>query len=133
MSARKVVMKIVSISFSILVLILLAAALYQGGKASYGFGYRVFTEPAVDLPEEGQDKVVSVSSGTKDKELGDLLEIIGLIRDAGLFVLQLKLSAYAGKIKEGTYTLSTSMTAYEMMQIMSAEESESTELQEQDG
>ena len=93
----------------------------------------MFTEPAVDLPEEGQDKVVSVSSGTKDKELGELLEKKGLIRDAGLFVLQLKLSAYAGKIKEGTYTLSTSMTAYEMMQIMSAEEAESTELQEQDG
>ena len=62
MSARKVVMKIVSISFSILVLILLAAALYQGGKASYGFGYRVFTEPAVDMPEEGDRKSTRLNS-----------------------------------------------------------------------
>lgn len=55
MSANKIVLKIVSISFSILILSLLAVGLYQGGKAAYGFGYRVFTEPAVDLPEEGEE------------------------------------------------------------------------------
>ena len=61
------------------------------------------------------------------KELGDLLEKKGLIRDAELFFVQLKLSSYSGKMKEGTYTLSTSMTAYEMMQIMSGEEAEEKE------
>ncbi len=130
MSANKIVLKIVSISFSILILSLLAVGLYQGGKAAYGFGYRVFTEPAVDLPEEGEDKVIQVTAQMSDKELGDLLEKKGLIRDANLFVVQLKLSSYAKKIKEGNYTLSTSMTAYEMMQIMSAEEVESTETEE---
>ncbi|MCI9417215.1 MAG: aminodeoxychorismate lyase [Eubacterium sp.] len=130
MSANKIVLKIVSISFSILILSLLAVGLYQGGKAAYGFGYRVFTEPAVDLPEEGEDKVIQVTAQMSDKELGDLLEKKGLIRDANLFVVQLKLSSYAKKIKEGNYTLSTSMTAYEMMQIMSAEEAESTETEE---
>ena len=130
MSANKIVLKIVSISFSILILSLLAVGLYQGGKAAYGFGYRVFTEPAVELPEEGEDKVIQVTAQMSDKELGDLLEKKGLIRDANLFVVQLKLSSYAKKIKEGNYTLSTSMTAYEMMQIMSAEEVESTETEE---
>lgn len=129
MSARKVVMKIVSISFSILVMILLVFALYRGGQMAYNFGYRVFTEKAVSLPEEGKDKVVSVTSGMGAKELGELLEKKGLIRDANLFVLQLKLSAYANKIKEGTYTLSTSMTAQEMIQVMSAE-AEDTETEE---
>ena len=93
------------------------------------FGYRVFTEKAVNLPDEGKDKVVTVSSGMGAKELGELLKKKGLIRDANLFVLQLKLSAYAKKIKEGTYTLSTSMTAQEMMQIMSAE-ADDTETEE---
>ena len=130
MSDNKIVLKIVSISFSILILSLLAVGLYQGGKAAYGFGYRVFTEPAVDLPEEGEDKVIQVTAQMSDKELGDLLEKKGLIRDANLFVVQLKLSSYAKKIKEGNDTLSTSMTAYEMMQIMSAEEAESTETEE---
>ena len=130
MSANKIVMKIVSISFSILILILLAAGLYQGGKAAYRFGYRVFTESAVDLPEEGKDKVVQVEKGIGEKELGELLEKKGLIRSANLFAVQLRLSAYHGKIKEGTYTLSTSMTAQEMMQAMSAESLENTETEE---
>ena len=42
----------------------------------------------------------------------------------------MKLSSYSGKMKEGTYTLSTSMTAYEMMQIMSASDVEETETEE---
>lgn len=130
MNVNKIVMKIVSISFSVLILVLLVVGLYQGGKAAYGFGYRVFTESAIDLPEEGEDKVVQVTSGMGDKELGDLLEKKGLIRDSNLFVLQLKLSAYAKEIKAGTYTLSTSMTASEMLQVMSAENEESTETEE---
>lgn len=130
MNARKVIMNIVGISFSILILILVVVGLYQAGKSAYGFGYRVFTESAVDSPEESEDKVVQVTSQMSDKDLGDLLEKKGLIRDANLFVVQLKLSSYAKKIKEGNYTLSTSMTAYEMMQIMSADEAENTETEE---
>ena len=126
MSARKVVMKIVSISFSVLVLILLVFALYRVGQEAYGFGYRVFTEKAVSAPDEGKDKVVSVKSKMGAKELGELLKKKGL----ALFVLQLKLSAYANKIKEGTYTLSTSMTAQEMILIMSAEEKDTETEQE---
>lgn len=124
MNSSKIVMKILSICFSILLITLLAYGLYRGGNFAYEFGYRVFTEPAVDLPEEGKEELVQVSSNMGARELGDLLEKKGLIRDAGLFVLQLGLSSYSGEIKEGVYTLSTSMTAYEMMQVMSASESE---------
>ncbi len=130
MNARKVVMKIISISFSVLVIALLVMALYRGGQMAYGFGYRVFTEKAVSLPEEGEDKVVQVSAGMEAKELGELLEKKGLIRDANLFVLQMTLSAYSKKVREGTYTLSTSMTAQEMLQVMSAEEACSTETEQ---
>ncbi len=127
MNANKIVMKIVSASFSVLVAILLLFGLYQGGKAAYGFGYRVFTEQAVDEPEEGEDKVVQITSQMGGREIGKLLEKKGLIRDAKLFVVQLALSSYSKKIKAGTYTLSTSMTAQEMMQVMSADEAEDTE------
>ena len=47
-----------------------------------------------------------------------------------LFVLQMTLSAYSKKVREGTYTLSTSMTAQEMLQVMSAEEACSTETEQ---
>lgn len=130
MSASKVVMKIVSMSFSVVIVIVLVSAMYKGGQMAYDFGYRVFTESAIDLPEEGQDKVVQVTSSMGARELSELLEEKGLVRNAQLFMIQLKLSAYSKEIKEGTYTLSTSMTAQEMMQIMSAEEIEDTEAEE---
>ncbi len=130
MSASKVVMKIVSFCFSILIVILLVMGFYRDGKWAFEFGHRVFTETAVDLPEDGQEKVVEITPGMGAMELGDLLEKKGLIRDSKLFFLQLKLSSFSNKMKEGTYTLSTSMTAYEMMQVMSASEIEDTETEE---
>lgn len=130
MSASKVVLKIVNISFSVLIMLLVVFALYRVGQNAYTFGYRVFTETAIDEEENGTDKVVQITEDMGEKEIGDLLERKGLIRDSGLFVVQLKLSAYSGKIKEGTYTLSTAMTARDMMQVMSADDEEDTETEE---
>ena len=45
-------------------------------------------------------------------------ETKGLVRDASLFQIQLKLSAYSKKIKTGVYTLNTSMTPKEMIVFM---------------
>ena len=125
MNASKVVMKIVSISFSILVTILIVLCLYQGGRMAYDFGYRVFTEQAVDTEEDAKEKVVQISS-----DMSALLEKKGLVRSADLFAVQLKLSSYSKKIKAGVYTLSTSMTAKDMMQVMSADEVTETETEE---
>lgn len=127
MSASKVVMKIVSMSFSLLVLLVVCFGIYRVGQAAYQFGYRVFTEPPVASESEGKDKVVQIKDDMSAKEIGELLESKGLIEDANLFYVQLKLSAYAKSIQPGAYTLSTSMTAKEMMRVMSAVEEESTE------
>lgn len=126
----KIVIKIVDISFSMLIMLILVVVLYKAGEKSYDFGYRVFMETAVAAVEDGEDRLVQVTGNMGAKEIGDLLEEKGLIRDSNLFVVQLKLSAYSKKIKEGTYTLSTAMTPKEMMQVMSAEVVEDTETEE---
>lgn len=125
MSTSKIVMRIVSISFSILVVVLVLFGFTKLGNYAFDFGYRVFTEQPISK-EPGKDVVVQVESGMSDSDLGQLLEDKGLIRDGTLFVAQMKMSAYANKIQAGIYTLNTSETAKEMMQIMSTVE-ESTE------
>lgn len=130
MSAGKVFLKIFQISFSIAVMALIVFALYRGGVYAYEFGYRVFTEAPVAEETDGKDKLVQITGDMGAKDIGDLLERKGLIRSSSLFVVQLKLSAYSDNIKEGTYALSTAMTAQEMMQVMSAEEAEDTETEE---
>ena len=126
MSASKIVMRLVSISFSALVFILNVYGLYQLGLHAYDYGYRIFTEPAVTTGE-GSDKLVQVKKSMSDTDIGQILEEKGLIRDKWLFVFQLKLSQYSGKLVPGYYTLNTSMTAQEMMQVMSGEEAEEPE------
>ena len=123
MSARKIVLRLVSISFSVLVFILTVYGLYQLGLHAYDYGYRIFTEPAVSSGD-GSDKLVSVKESMSASDLGEVLEQKGLIRDKWLFVIQLKLLQYDSRLVPGHYTLNTSMTAQEMMRVMSKEDDE---------
>ena len=125
MKLNKVVFKFVSISFSILVLLLVVVGLVELGSYCYDFGYRVFTESAVD-EAPGRDIVVSVTSDMSEYDIGKMLKDEGLVRDEKLFFAQLKLSAYSGKLKPGIYTLNTSMVTRDMLVVMAAEEEEDT-------
>ena len=126
MKLNKLVLKFVSISFSILVMLLVVIGLIKLGSFCYDFGYRVFTEGPVE-EEPGTDVTVDVTGDLSEYQNGKLLKKEGLIRDANLFYVQLRMSAYHGKLKTGTYTLNTSMTAKDMMVVMAAESEESTE------
>ena len=128
MKWNKVVFKFVSISFSILVALLVVVGLIELGSYCYDFGYRVFTESPVD-ETPGRDVTVSVTADMSEHDIGKMLKEEGLVEDANLFYAQLKLSAYSGKLKPGVYTLNTSMTAREMFVIMAADagDTESTE------
>ncbi len=120
MSASKIVMRLVSISFTVLLFLVAVYGLYELGLRSYSYGYRIFAEPPVSAGE-GKDRLVQVKDSMSDTDIAKMLEEKGLIRDHLLFVLQLKVSGYSGKLKAWPYTLNTSMTAEEMMQVMSQE------------
>lgn len=126
MKLNKVVFKFVSISFSILVALLVVVGLVELGSYCYDFGYRVFTETPVD-EAPGKDVVVSVTADMSEHDIGKMLEEYGLVRDGNLFLAQLKLSAYSGDLKPGVYTLNTSMTGKDMILVMAAETEEDTE------
>lgn len=125
MNLNKAVFKFVSISFSVLVVLLVVVGLVKLGTFCYDFGYRVFTEAPVD-EEPGKEVVVEITSEMSERDIGKMLEEKRLINDGNLFFAQLKLSAYSGDILPGIYTLNTSMTAKEMMVVMAAEPVEDT-------
>lgn len=119
MNAKKVVFKIVNISFSILVVVLVIFLMFRMGTYAYDFGYRVFTEEAMS-PKPGKDVVVEVEQNMSSTALAQMLEDKRLVREDKLFLIQLKLSAYSDKIKPGIYTLNTSMTPREMIEEMAS-------------
>ncbi len=110
---------ILKIAVTLAVVILI----YNLGLKAYDFGYRIFAEEPVELGT-GRTMSVSIVEGKSVSEIGDILEEKGLIRDAKLFYFQEMFSEYKGELKPGVYELSTGMTPYEMMEIMSASDEE---------
>lgn len=126
---NKIVFRFVSISFSVLIFLLIVIGLIKAGTYCYDFGYRIFTEGAVEAAP-GRDVVVQITEDMSGLDIGGELEEKGLIDDKLLFFVQLKLSAYADDINPGVYTLNTSMEPREMMEAMSLEK-EDTETEEE--
>ena len=93
------------------------------GKSSYEFGYNIFNQQAIS-PGEGVQVTVVVKEGASAYKIGKTLKQKGLIKDAKGFYVQERLSAYHGKLKAGTYLLSTAYTPNRMMAVMSGEESQ---------
>ena len=117
-NTNKVIFRFVSISFSILILLVISIGVFKGTAYCYDFGYRIFTEKPVSN-EPGREIVVQVSSSDSVFEIGELLESKGLIRDSLLYAVQGYLFGYEGEQISGTYILNTSMTTKEMMIVMS--------------
>lgn len=111
---NKTLYKWIRIAFTILLVVVLVFATVKLSTKAYDFGYRVFTEAPMD-EKPGVNVEVTVETGMSASDIGELLESKGLVRDADLFLVQYKLSAYSGELKAGTYMLNTSQTAKEMM------------------
>lgn len=121
----KVVLRVLSISISVLLGVLVVCGLYRLGIQCYDFGYRVYTEPAVSESDH-TDVLVQITEDMDEKDLAELLEEKHLVRDSRLFFLQEKLYGY--KPVPGVYTLNPSMTAAELMAGMTPEEPAEEEL-----
>lgn len=103
----------------IVVVILIAMVIYRLGSMAFTYGERIFGElPMTEEP--GTDLSITVEETDSVRDVADKLEQAGLIRDAGLFVIQEKLVGFKSGIQPGTYTLNTSQTPEEMIETMSA-------------
>lgn len=129
MNINKLLFRFIKIAFTLMIVLLIVYAFIRLGTTAYDFGYRVFTESAME-EEPGTDVLVQVKSGMSGRELGQLLEKKGLVRDANLFYLQLRLSAYNNRIHSGTYTLNTSMTPKEMIMEMAQADSDTEQTED---
>lgn len=123
MKRNRTGLHLVGYVLNILMMVLIAFVVVQLAAVSYDLGYRVFTEPAMESAP-GRDVMVEVEQSMSAWDLGIEMEEKGLVDNHVLFTIQLKLSSYAKNIKAGLYTLNTSMTAKEMMQVMAKEEIE---------
>lgn len=99
------------------IIVLAVLVIYRGANICYEYGYRIYTEPAVETGE-GRVETVTITPAMTPKDIGELLEKRGLIKDGTLFIFQYYLSEFVKDVKPGTFELSTAMTAEEMMEVM---------------
>lgn len=126
MSIKEAIGSTLELIIKAVVLVFAVTYIIRAATASYEYGYRVFTEEPVSQGE-GRTISVSVEEPVSARDIGEMLEERGLIRDANLFVIQELLSENHGKIQPGIYDLSTAMTAEEMLDVMAADAPEEGE------
>lgn len=117
MKAGEIVFGVMGAILRVVVIIFAIFFIYKGALICYDYGYRIFTEPAYTI-EGGTTQTIAYTKDMSPKDLGRMLEEKGLIGDATLFTLQYYLSEFKGDVKNGVYQLSSSMTAEEMMEVM---------------
>lgn len=106
----ELVIKIVAFAFIVMFV-------FRTATTAYDYGYRVFAEEPVTVGD-GRTISIYVEENASVKEIGEMLQEKGLIRDANLFVIQELLSENHDKIQPGIYDLNTSMTSEEMLSVM---------------
>ncbi len=129
-NSKEILISVFSIALKIVLIVIAAMFIYKYAIVGYEYGYRIFGEKPVSSGE-GRTVTVNIKSDMGVKDIGQLLENKGLIRDGKLFVIQERLSENHGNIVPGEYELSTAMTAEQMIAIMARADIE--EEQEEEG
>lgn len=115
---NKITSAVIRISGKLIILALLVLLLFEGVTRGFDFGHEVFAaEPMAEAP--GEDKQVVIMGGDSSMEIASSLRDLGLIRNPYAFWAQAMFYDY--DLYPGTYTLNTSMTTKEMMQMMNEE------------
>ncbi len=112
--------------FRIIVYIAIFVLIVWLGKSVYSFGYDIFNQQPMS-PGEGKEVTVVIKEGSSVYQIGKALEKKGLIEDAKIFYVQEKLSVYKGKLKPGTYILSTAYDADRIMAILAGAQEDAAE------
>lgn len=129
MKTEKLVTAVLGAILKVVVVVAVVYIIYRGATMGYDYGYRIFTEPAMSSGE-GRAVEVTLKPDMSAMEVGQMMEDKGLSRDAKLFALQYMLSEYKEEIQPGTYEVSTSMTAEEIMAAMVPAQTEETNVGE---
>ncbi len=118
MNTRKAVLQVGSICLKVAVFILICFGLISLGRITYKYTHAVFSEEAFE-EAPGRTVKVNIPEDVSAGRLAEVLEENGLIEDAGVFKLQMRMADFGDTVKAGSYELNTSMTPSEMFKILS--------------
>ena len=129
MNGRSVVLGMLDLTVKLLLIVFAISLISRYASVAYRYGYNIYNQ----IPASQYDTrtvTVSVTDSMSVKDIAELLENRGIINDKYLFWLQERFSEYHGMIAAGTYELSPSQTADEIIAQMSASTIEAEEAEQ---
>ncbi len=126
MNSRNVGLGFLDTAVKLFLIIVAVSLISRYASVAYRYGYNIYNQ----VPASAYDTrtvTVSITESMSVMDIAELLENRGIISDKYLFWLQEAFSEYHGLIAAGTYELSPSQTADEIIAIMSASTIEAQE------
>jgi len=133
MNSKRVGLGILDTIIRVVIIIVAAMLITKYAKVAYNFGYNIFYQVPVTTSGEGKTVRITIDDTVTVTELAKQLEEVGIIQDWKLFYVQERFSNYHGKIVGGTYELSSTMTADELLEVLTANYTESDDTESTDG
>ncbi len=112
---NKITGTVIGISGRLILYALIVLLLVEGMSRGYAFGHDIFYATSME-EAPGTDMSVTIPEKQSDSETASMLRDMGLIKSNLAMLIQMKFYDY--EIYPGTYTLNTSMTSKEILQLL---------------
>ena len=118
MTTQKAVMRVATILYRVVLTVAIILAIVYMGQTSYRFTRAVFSDSAME-EEPGRDVKISIKEEVGTKKLAEVFEKNGLVENALVFRIQMKMKSFEDTVKPGNYEMNTSMSPSEMLKVLS--------------
>ena len=125
METRKAALHVGAICLRVGLFVIIILGLVYLGQTTYRYTRAVFSDEAFE-EAPGTKMKVTIPAGTGGDTVADFLEEQGIIENAKVFQIQMKLHDAETSIKAGTYELSTAMKPSEIFAVLSGMDQEET-------
>ena len=118
MTTRKAVLRVAIILFRVVLTVVIILGLVYLGQTTYRFTRAVFSDAAIE-EEPGRAVKIEIKEAVSTKKFAEVLETNGLVEQAMVLQIQMKMADFDGPVQPGTYELNTSMSPSEMLKVLS--------------
>ena len=118
MTTQKAVLRAATILFRVVLTVVIVLGIIYMGQTTYRFTHAVFGDAAIE-ETPGRAVKIQIKEEISAKKLAQVLEENGLVENALVFQLQMKLEDFEGTVQPGSYELNTTMSPSSMLKVLS--------------
>ncbi|MGN0335625.1 MAG: endolytic transglycosylase MltG [Lachnospiraceae bacterium] len=123
MNTNKAVLQVVKIFIKVVLIVVIMLGIVRLGQMAYVYSHAVFYQESME-EAPGRNVSLELKKDVSSKDLARFLEENGIVEDAAIFRVQMKVLDFDDTVKAGKYELNTSMTPKEILEVLDGTEKE---------